>query len=158
MAPAAVADTHLYRNLFCANPFLEPAGIVLHGASGRNLIAFALNGKSYSIDAEYISEVVQPLPITALPRTSQNVLGIACLRGEIIAVLNLAWAFGGGLMPVSAGLKLIVLNSDSDHIRIALPADRIGEISRHHNTDPVEQSDTPLLLDPKTLEQALAFN
>lgn len=49
---------------------------------------FDLEGQSYATPVLDVRQVVEPSPITRVPRTSPAVDGIVDLRGEIVAVVN----------------------------------------------------------------------
>lgn len=137
------------------------AGVLVDSESQQirpaaKIVTFSLGGKSYGIAAEYVSEVAQPLPLTRLPRGPANLIGIACLRGEIIAVLNLERALGESLAVAPASPKLLVLNARGDHIRMALPVESVGEIAPHDGSNFSGRCGLHSLLDPDTLERALA--
>jgi chemotaxis signal transduction protein len=140
------------------NDLIEETSESSATAGFGKIVTFSLGGKNYGITAEGVSEVIQPLRLTALPRSPRNLLGIACLRGEIIAVLDLPRVLGDISPSPPTRLKLIVLNSRGDRIRIALPVDRIGEIVEHDRVGSIEPKNPPIILDPYSLERTLALD
>jgi chemotaxis signal transduction protein len=156
MSPAAEEIPHTISEGVPIEAGVHADGDPLQMLIARKIVSFSLGGRSYGISAEHVSEVAQPLPLTPLPRGPANLLGIACLRGEIIAVLNLVRALGGGLTPAPASPKLLVLNGRGGNIRMALPVESVREIAQRGGSEFSEQCGLRPLLDPDTLERALA--
>ncbi len=73
------------------------------------LCAFRVGGAEYAIDLRRIREIVQPLPITAVPRAPEYVDGVMDLRGEVIPVVDVRKRLG--LTPREGGrAKVLVVN------------------------------------------------
>lgn len=95
---------------------------------GERFVAFFLNEKLYAIPSSRIAEVIHPLSITPLPGSHEWLIGVANLRGEIIAVLNLKRLWDAGSSALSEKAKLIVLRSESSETPFAFKVDRLSEI------------------------------
>ena len=52
------------------------------------LCAFQVGGAEYVIDLRRLREILQPLPITPVPRAPEYVEGVVDLRGEVIPVVD----------------------------------------------------------------------
>ncbi len=57
------------------------------------IVAFRVGEEKYGLDLNFITEVVRPLKITALPRMPEFVEGVVNLRGTIIPVVDLRKRF-----------------------------------------------------------------
>lgn len=80
------------------------------------LIVFKLGGEEYAIHIDQIKEVVPTPAITKMPQTPAYVKGVANIRGNIIAILDLERKFG---MEQSAEAKHeFTLVFESDEFKI----------------------------------------
>jgi purine-binding chemotaxis protein CheW len=57
------------------------------------IVTFQVGGEEYGLDIRFITEVVRPLKITALPRMPEFVEGVINLRGVIIPIVDLRKRF-----------------------------------------------------------------
>lgn len=58
------------------------------------LCAFAVGTEEYAIDIHRVLEIIQPPPVTQVPRASGAVDGVVDLRGEIVPLVDLRRAVG----------------------------------------------------------------
>jgi len=80
----------------------------LAGANKMELLMFHLGtDETYGINVFKIREVMQIPPVTKIPDSDPRILGLVNLRGENIALIDLAQAIGLGPMHVE-GAKLII--------------------------------------------------
>jgi purine-binding chemotaxis protein CheW len=82
--------------------------VATKGNSGEetiHLIAFKLGSEEYGIKIEQVKEVTITPSITRMPRTPDFVRGVANIRGDIIAIMDLEERFGIRPVPVSEGLN-----------------------------------------------------
>ncbi|MFD2244687.1 chemotaxis protein CheW [Pontibacter ruber] len=78
------------------------------GASGEetiHLITFKLGSEEYGIKIEQVKEVTVTPSITRMPRTPDFVRGVANIRGDIIAIMDLEERFGIRPAPVAEGIN-----------------------------------------------------
>ncbi|TXK27120.1 purine-binding chemotaxis protein CheW [Pontibacter qinzhouensis] len=66
-----------------------------------HLVVFKLGTESYGIKIEQVKEVTVTPAITRMPRTPHFIKGVANIRGDIIAIMNLEERFGIRPAPVS---------------------------------------------------------
>ena len=98
----------------------------------ERFVTFSLSNGSYAVLAAAVAEIVHPLPLTTLPISVPGLLGIAPLRGEILAVLDIRRFLGetGGAAATDSKSKQIVLKRNGlDVAPVAFTVDRIGEIA-----------------------------
>ncbi len=80
----------------------------LAGTNKMELLMFHLGtNEIYGINVFKIREVMQMPPVTKIPDTDPRILGLINLRGENIALIDLAQAVGVGPKPIE-GAKLII--------------------------------------------------
>jgi purine-binding chemotaxis protein CheW len=73
------------------------------------LCAFRVGDEEYAIDLRRLREILQPLPITRVPRAPEFIEGVMNLRGEVIPVIDVRKRLG--LVPRPGGRsKVLVVN------------------------------------------------
>jgi purine-binding chemotaxis protein CheW len=70
-----------------------------------HLIVFKLGAEYYAIKIEQVKEVTITPSITRMPRTPEFVQGVANVRGDIIAIVDLEKRFNIRPIPVTEGLN-----------------------------------------------------
>ncbi|MEO6953206.1 MAG: chemotaxis protein CheW [Polyangia bacterium] len=100
-------------------------------AASVQLVAFELAGGDYAIDIMRLKEVIQPLPVTVIPRGPTFLEGVIDLRGAILPVVDLRRRFG---LPSGDGLrrKLLIVAVDvglgpGRRLILGLVVDRVRE-------------------------------
>ncbi len=58
------------------------------------LVTFTVGAEEYGLDISSITEVIRPLPVTALPHMPRFVEGVINLRGNLIPIVDLRKRFG----------------------------------------------------------------
>lgn len=53
-----------------------------------------MGGVHYAFEVRFVHEVVNPMQITSLPRTSPTIVGVSAYRGLVVPVLDLRIRFG----------------------------------------------------------------
>jgi len=96
--------------------------------NGEKFVVFSLNEKLFAVRSERIAEVAHPLSIAPLPGTRDWFLGLANLRGGVIAVLNLKKMWNETHSAISDKAKLIVLRSGDSETVLAFQVDKLNEI------------------------------
>ena len=56
-------------------------------------VTFKLAGDSYAINIEYVKEVTVTPPVSRIPRTPKFIKGVANVRGDLIAIIDLEERF-----------------------------------------------------------------
>ncbi len=65
-------------------------------SKGIELVAFNVNGQKYCLEITKIREIRRWSPVTVLPHSPAEVLGVMNLRGAVIPIFDLACFFGMG--------------------------------------------------------------
>lgn len=102
----------------------EPAAL----SKREKFVGFFLGEKLFGISADKVAEIVQPPPVTPLPNAPHTLLGIAAVRGEIVAVVNIKNLLNEGISRSEGKAKLIILPAGKKETRIAFPVDKIHEV------------------------------
>jgi len=73
------------------NPAIETGPITLAAAeeeSATEYLAFLLEGECYAVPISEIREIVRVPPLTEIPRSPKNLLGVMKIRGEVLPVYD----------------------------------------------------------------------
>lgn len=94
----------------------------------HQLLAFELAGGRYALPVERVREIARLRPVTPVPRTPPDVLGVVSLRGEIVQVVDLARRLGVESAPGPAGRIVVVYAGDAGVA--GLRVERVTEVMR----------------------------
>jgi purine-binding chemotaxis protein CheW len=97
-------------------------------SSTVELCAFRVGDEEYVIDLRRIREIVQPLPVTAVPRAPEFVEGVIDLRGEVVPLVDVRRRLG--LPPRSPGARPKMLIVNIAGRSLALLVDSVSEVVR----------------------------
>ena len=104
----------------------EPAAVP---EAGRvQLCTFRIGGEDYAVDIMRVREIIQPLPITPVPRAPAFVEGVVRLRGEVIPVVDVRKRFGLASSPATRKTKFLVVHVAGR--RLGLVVDEVCEVVR----------------------------
>lgn len=92
----------------------------------KSLVGFCVGDVHYALDIARVSGIVNPLPITPLPHTPDEVAGVADHRGEVVPVLDLRRRFGLPALDKNRSTKWILVQAGR-HL-FAIIVDRITEV------------------------------
>lgn len=90
------------------------------------LCAFRVGSEEYVIDLRRIREILQPLPVTPIPRSPEFLEGVMNLRGEAIPVVDVRKRLG--TPAASARPKVLVVNVAGR--LLGLLVDAVSEVVR----------------------------
>lgn len=100
-------------------------------------VAFSAGSQSYCLEITQIREIRRWAPVTALPHTPSDVLGVMNLRGAVIPIFDLAARFGLGKTPDNERNVVIVAAAGGN--TIGLLVESVSEILSV-NTDTIQQT------------------
>ena len=89
-------------------------------------ITFSAGGQNYCLEITQIREIRRWTPVTALPHTPKDVLGVMNLRGAVIPIFDLAARFGLGSTP--ANERNVVIVAAMEGTTIGLRVESVSEI------------------------------
>jgi len=110
-----------------------------HGSGGAldagrvQLCTFRIGGEDYAVDIMRVREIIQPLPITPVPRAPSFVEGVVRLRGEVIPVVDVRKRFGVAPSPRTRKTKFLVVHVAGR--RLGLVVDEVCEVVRIPRTE-----------------------
>lgn len=121
----------------------------MNGEKSGRYLSFELGGESYALEVERVEVVLEPMPITRVPKAPAHLRGVINYRGTVIPVADLRSRFGGLARepaeaeaqgrggPVAAesegepeGKGIVVLHIDygGDDLTIGVLADVVREV------------------------------
>jgi purine-binding chemotaxis protein CheW len=117
-------------------------------AVSEKYIVFYLDEKLYAVSARQVVEVIQPMPVTPLPKSPEWLSGIINLRGKIISVIDLSRLWESKTSALTPKSKLILLRSVNGEAAITFAVDRLSEIAAFpgDSFESVKSTDAPFLL------------
>ena len=89
-------------------------------------ITFSAGGQNYCLEITQIREIRRWTPVTALPHTPTDVLGVMNLRGAVIPIFDLSARFGLGKTP--ANERNVVIVAAVEGTTIGLLVESVSEI------------------------------
>lgn len=103
-------------------------------AGGRvELCTFRIGGEDYAVDIMRVREIINPLPVTPVPRAPSFIEGVIRLRSEVIPVVDVRKRFGHPPAPPTRKTKFVIVRIGGR--RIALVVDEVTEVVRLPRAD-----------------------
>jgi purine-binding chemotaxis protein CheW len=103
------------------------------------LVVFSLGREEFAVEVTQVREIMRMEEITRMPKTPHFVEGIINLRGQIIAVVELAKRLNLESGSRSGETRIIVV--EAEDIKVGMIVDSVSEVLRV-NADAVEPSPT----------------
>lgn len=97
-------------------------------------LSFTIGKEIYGLPIDYVQEIVPVHPITKVPNSSKEILGIICLRGQVLPVIDLGVFLGQCVENITNETRLIIVKIKDEVIsiivdkvnqNISIPADEI---------------------------------
>lgn len=123
--------SYIYNNYFESLGALDmtnKTNILLEsGTNELEVIMFEVGGGVYGINVLKVREIINPLPITQIPNSPENIEGMIRLREEVLPVINLANVLNVPTSTDPSKDKFII--TELNQIKIAF---RVHHVSRIH--------------------------
>jgi purine-binding chemotaxis protein CheW len=103
-----------------------PEAADLRSGAQFEFITFSAGGQAYCLEITQIREIRRWTPVTALPHTPPDVLGVMNLRGAVIPIFDLAARFGLGATP--ANERNVVIVAAMGATTVGLLVESVSEI------------------------------
>ncbi len=102
------------------------------GVSGK-FLTFQVAEEEYGIEINAVREIIGTLPITPVPGSPGEMLGVVNLRGKVIPVVSMRVRFG--MQPGEPHAENVILVVDGRSGPIGLFADRVKEVANFTEAD-----------------------
>jgi purine-binding chemotaxis protein CheW len=130
-----------------ASSLEEPADLIedcpAEVGAGNPYFVFTLAGADYAVALANVLEIGMPLPVAALPRVPDWLLGVSNVRGDIVSIVDLRLFFGLAAKGPRRRPRLLIVNSARNNLTIGLLVDGARAICRFTD-DRVAEVTTPL--------------
>ena len=98
---------------------------------GLEVLTFGLGSETFAVEAGIVREILDMMPVTAVPGADPMAAAVINFRGRIVPLADLRGPFGMEAHSVTADSRIIVIELDLDGnpILIGLTADRVNEVA-----------------------------
>ncbi len=94
----------------------------------KNLVSFLVGDVRYAVEIAKVREIVNPLPVVALPHAPPEVVGVADHRGDVLPVVDLRVRFGLPPCELTRRTKWIIVRVPERGSSVALVVDVVTEV------------------------------
>ena len=120
--------------LEAASTHLDAAGDldVLDDASTAYL-TFDLDGQTFAVAVQSVREILDPQPVTRLPNSSHDLLGVIDVRGVSVPIVDLTAHLGIGVSEQGPDTRVVVFEmerSDGEPRPLGILAERVRDVCR----------------------------
>jgi purine-binding chemotaxis protein CheW len=108
---------------------------MLAGSQGQKtaiqVLTLSLSGETYAIEARYVREILDPVPVTDVPGAPQDLNGLINVRGKVVPLLDLCLKLGMRPSPPSIDARFIVVEAPVAGMPtiVGVRADRVYEMA-----------------------------
>ncbi len=92
------------------------------------LVVFRLGEEEFGVNIHQVREIVRLVPITPIPRAPEFIEGVVNLRGQILAVMDLAKRLDVPSKPRSEKTRIVVVELE-DNV-VGMIVDEVSEVLR----------------------------
>jgi purine-binding chemotaxis protein CheW len=102
----------------------------MNGESIGKYLTFELGEQSFAVDVSRVEVVLEPMPITRVPKAPSHLRGVINYRGAVIPVADIRMRFGETACRSADDSSIIVLQLKygEDEITIGMLADAVKEV------------------------------
>ncbi|MCF3932955.1 chemotaxis protein CheW [Acuticoccus sp. M5D2P5] len=107
-----------------------------------NVVTMRLGGEIMAIPTDCLREILEPVPVTRVPRAGAFSNSLINVRGAVVPLADLRVAFAMGIEPATMDTRMVVLDVPigGESITVAIIADKVHDVSHF---DPAGIEDLP---------------
>ncbi len=94
--------------------------------TGGELLLFLIDGCTYGIEIQYITEIIGIQQITVIPKVPDYIKGVINLRGKVVPIMSVRKRFGKEEIPYDERTCIIVIEWEGTSV--GLIVDRVREV------------------------------
>jgi len=96
----------------------------------RQYVTFDLMGEEYALQIHHVREIVECEPITSIPSMPDVVRGVMNLRGNVVAVVDLAVKFACPATSLGLGTYIVIVDLvwNAESVRLGLLTRELGRV------------------------------
>ena len=99
-----------------------------NAANELQLVIFRLGGEEFGLEVGQVKEIIRMQNITPMPKAPDFIEGVINLRGQIVAVMDLANKFGLGVREKTEKSRIVVVEVDENIVGMIV--DEVPEVLR----------------------------
>jgi len=102
-----------------------------NGGAALEVLTLSLDGHVFALEAAYVREILDLVPVTEMPSASPFVRGLINVRGKVVPLADLRHKFGMEQRPSTIDTRIIVIevDLDGDQTTIGVLADKVYEVT-----------------------------
>lgn len=109
---------------------------ILAAKTLQTYMTFQLSDQFFAVDVRNVREVLDIQTISKLPNAPPDVIGMIDVRGEGIAILDIASRLGMGLKDAETARMIVFeLSHNNESVPIGVVADRVLDVVDIHDSD-----------------------
>lgn len=95
------------------------------------MLTMALAGEMFALDAIIVSEILDLIPITAVPNAPDHAPGLINVRGKVVPLVDLRVLFGMpcGQHTIDTRIVVIEVTVDGEPTTVGILADKVYEVA-----------------------------
>jgi purine-binding chemotaxis protein CheW len=99
--------------------------------NGLEVLSFSLNNQAFALEASYVREILDLVPVTEVPASSPFARGLINVRGKIVPLADLRYKLGMDERPPTIDTRIVVIevDLDGDLTTIGLLAEKVHEVT-----------------------------
>lgn len=101
--------------------------------NGGGILTFYVEDQIYGIEIKYITDIIEILPITAIPKVPKYIKGVFNLRGKVIPVMSIRERFGKEQIPYDSRTCVVVL--EINDVSAGIIIDKVCEVANVKSDD-----------------------
>lgn len=95
----------------------------------REFLVFCVGAELYGVDLTRIREILSPPPITPVPRSSPDVVGVCSVRGLLVTVIDLRRRLSRQARPLGRRARILLAVAGSGEV-VGLLVDEVRQVVR----------------------------
>jgi purine-binding chemotaxis protein CheW len=103
-----------------------------NGARSLEVLTLGLQGEIFALEAGYVREILDLMPITEVPNGAPFVNGLINVRGKVVPLADLRLKFGMEQTPPTIDTRIVVIEVeiDGNPMIVGIRADKVYEITQ----------------------------
>ena len=97
------------------------------GAQLHDLLPFTIGDQTFAVFTDQIDATAEARPVAPLPKAPASVVGVVCVRGRMLTVLDAAAILNGAEKQWPATLPFVANLADSDRVETVLSRAQVYE-------------------------------
>src|SRR5690606_6566373 len=112
-------------------------GEIVMSEANEQYVVFIVNGNSYGISIQEVSEIIRMQTVNWVPNSSKELLGIIHLRDKVIPVVSLHRIFSEAEKELSSKTRVIVIQCGGKEIGVVVDeVDQVMFLPEHEISAP----------------------